>query len=265
MGTNPMTRDTESPPAPGSAGHLIRAPKTAELIAGHIRRQIVRGDLLAGAALPPETTLMRQFGVSRPTLREAFRILETESLLSIRRGSRSGAQVTAPSPSVASRYFGLLLQMRGATIGDVYEARSALEPACARLLAQRHTETDLAAMRAAIEELRRYVDGGVFNPVRWSALTSRFHQLVMEGTGSKTVALQGILLREIVARHVASAINRSYDHDVTRRRFRLVIRSYSAAAEEHWRAHMEAAARSLVHGVASQAVIDLFREAVPAG
>jgi DNA-binding FadR family transcriptional regulator len=271
-----MTRDTDPRATLGSVGYLVRAPKTAELVAGHIRRQIVRGGLVAGDVLPPDTTLMNQFGVSRPTLREAFRILETEDLLAIRRGSRGGAQVTAPSPSVVSRYFGLLLQLRGTTIGDVYEARTLLEPACARLLAQRHSETDLAGLRAAIEELRRYVDGGVFNPVHWSALTSRFHQLVIEGTGSKTLALQGVLLQEIVARHVVSSINRSYDHDVTPQRFRLLIRSYtrladlvqagdSAAAEEHWRAHMEAAARSLVQGVASQAVIDLFREPLPAG
>lgn len=257
-------------------GHLVRAPKTAELIAGHLRRQIVRGDLLAGAALPPETTLMRQFGVSRPTLREAFRILETESLLAIRRGSRGGAQVTAPSPSVASRYFGLLLQLRGVTIGDVYEARSALEPACARLLAQRHSETDLAGLRAVIEELRGYLDSGVLHPVRWSVLTSRFHQLVIEGTSSRTLALQGVVLQEIVARHVASSINRSYDREVTPQRFQLLIRSYTrladlvqagdgAAAEEHWRAHMQAAARSMVQGLASTAVVDLFRESVPAG
>jgi DNA-binding FadR family transcriptional regulator len=275
MGSDSVTHDAGPWAAPDSVGHLVRAPKTAELIAGHLRRQIVRGDLLAGAALPPETTLMRQFGVSRPTLREAFRILETESLLAIRRGSRGGAQVTAPSPSVASRYFGLLLQLRGATIGDVYEARSALEPACARLLAQRHSETDLAGLRAVIEELRGYLDSGVLNPVRWSVLTSRFHQLVIEGTSSRTLALQGVVLQEIVARHVASSINRSYDREVTPQRFQLLIRSYTrladlvqagdgAAAEEHWRAHMEAAARSMVQGLASTAVVDLFRESVPA-
>jgi GntR family transcriptional regulator, transcriptional repressor for pyruvate dehydrogenase complex len=275
MGSDSVSRDTAPWAAPDSVGHLVRAPKTAELIAGHLRGQIVRGDLLAGAALPPETTLMRQFGVSRPTLREAFRILETESLLAIRRGSRGGAQVTAPSPSVAARYFGLLLQLRGATIGDVYEARSAFEPACARLLAQRHSETDLAGLRAVIEELRGYLDSGVFSPVRWSVPTSRFHQLVIEGTSSRTLALQGVVLQEIVARHIASSINRSYDHDVTPPRFRLLIRSYTrladlvqagdgAGAEEHWRAHMEAAARSMAQGLASKAVIDLFRESDPA-
>ena len=269
-----MADESDPRPAPGSVAHLVRAPKTAELIAGYIRAQIVRGELVAGDALPSETTLMRQFGVSRPTLREGFRILETESLLAIRRGSRGGAQVTAPSPSVASRYIGLLLQTRGATIGDVYEARTVIEPACARLLAVRHSEADLAGLRAAVEELRRHLDDGVFSPLRWSVLTYRFHQLVIEGTGSKTLALQGTVLQDIAARHVASSINRSYDRDITPRRFRLLIRSYTrlvdlvqagdgVAAEKHWRTHMEAASRTLVTGFGSTAVIDLFREPIP--
>jgi DNA-binding FadR family transcriptional regulator len=50
----------------------------AELVADRIRRQIIRGEVRAGDALPPETALMESFGVSRPTLREAFRVLEAE-------------------------------------------------------------------------------------------------------------------------------------------------------------------------------------------
>ena len=82
------------------AGPVLRAPKTAELIASYIRGQIVRGDLKTGDSLPSETVLMEMFGVSPPTLREAFRILEAESLISVRRGARGGARVVSrTSPS----------------------------------------------------------------------------------------------------------------------------------------------------------------------
>src|SRR5215469_13170744 len=94
----------------GQVGRLVRAPKTSELIAAQLRRQIVRGAVKPGEKLPPETRLMEQFGVSRPTIREAFRILETERLITVRPGSRGGAQVVAPDPTVAARYVGLLLQ-----------------------------------------------------------------------------------------------------------------------------------------------------------
>src|SRR5256885_7189092 len=71
----------------------VRVPKAAELVAGHVRSQIVRGELSEGDALPPESALMEQFDISRPTLREAFRILESEGLITVRRGARGGARV----------------------------------------------------------------------------------------------------------------------------------------------------------------------------
>jgi GntR family transcriptional repressor for pyruvate dehydrogenase complex len=125
----------------GPVGQRVRAPKTAELIASHLRGQIVRGELPTGQTLPSEGALMETFGVSRPTLREAFRILETESLINVRRGSRGGARVVAPDVAVAARYVGLLLQVTRTTIADVQQARMVIEPAAAGLLASRRTRT----------------------------------------------------------------------------------------------------------------------------
>src|SRR3984957_8614630 len=138
-----------SPAAP--IGTVVRAPKTGELIATHLRRQIVRGELRTGETLPAESQLMEQYGVSRPTLREAFRILEAETLISVRRGSRGGARGVAPDASVAARYVGLLLQMRGATINDVDEARMIPEPPCARLLALNRTDEDIEKLTQVVE------------------------------------------------------------------------------------------------------------------
>jgi len=87
-------------------GQNIRPLKTGEMIASYLRGKIVRGELAEGDCLPSEVELMRQFDVSRPTLREAFRILEAESLIGVRRGSRGGAQVLEPDPAVAARHVG---------------------------------------------------------------------------------------------------------------------------------------------------------------
>src|SRR3977135_2904302 len=94
----------------------LRVPKTAELVAGHLRRQIVRGELKEGDALPSETALMEWFGVSRPALREAFRVPDAEARIPVRRGSHGGARVHVPNGDVAARYAGLVLQYRGTTL-----------------------------------------------------------------------------------------------------------------------------------------------------
>ncbi|MBN9593367.1 MAG: FadR family transcriptional regulator, partial [Alphaproteobacteria bacterium] len=74
----------------------VRVPKAAELIADVIRRQIVVGELKEGEPLPAEALLMAQFKVSRPTLREAFRILETDGLIQVRRVAGGGARARLP-------------------------------------------------------------------------------------------------------------------------------------------------------------------------
>jgi GntR family transcriptional repressor for pyruvate dehydrogenase complex len=257
-------------------GTVLRAPKTAELIASHLRRQIVRGELPPGETLPPEIHLMEQFGVSRPTLREAFRILETESLIGVRRGARGGAQVLTPDPIVAARHVGLLLQMQGTTVQDVYEARLVSEPPCARLLAKHHTKQDLDDLRAVVGELQKLVDGGFENSpdlAHWGSVTYTFHELIMQRCGNKTLAVQGAVLADIVATHlqISLAQGRAADSDLTQAtRFQRTVRSYNKliklveekdgeAAEKHWRAHMEVAAKYLfMYEQRNKPLVDLF-------
>ena len=94
---------------------------------------------------------MARFGVSRPTLREAFRVLESESLITIRRGARGGARVQPPGREVAARYAAFTLEYRGVTLRDVYDARAALEVPSVGKLALDRTDDDLAVLEAALE------------------------------------------------------------------------------------------------------------------
>src|SRR5256885_904199 len=114
-----------------AAARELRVAQNAQLVAPHLPHPNLPGPLVEGDSLPPEAELMAEFGVSRPTLREAFRVLESESLITIRRGARGGARVHGISPTTAARYAGLLLQARGTTIADVYQCRIILEPAAA--------------------------------------------------------------------------------------------------------------------------------------
>jgi DNA-binding FadR family transcriptional regulator len=249
----------------------VRAPKTAELISSYLRRKIVRGELKPQDALPSEVELMGQFGVSRPTLREAFRILETENLITVRRGTRGGAQVTAPDISVAARYIGVLLQVQDTTIEDVSIARMVAEPTCAGLLARRRTADDLADLRAVVADLlAANGPGGLPDPARWTRLSYRFHELVVERCGNKTLAVQAAVLQDIVATHLEASISGDLSEPTTPTRFRRQVRSLvklielveardSDGAQTHWRAHLEAASKSMSRMVPmDRRVVDLF-------
>ena len=257
----------------GQIGQPVRAPKTSELIAAQLRRQVVRGAVKPGEKLPPETRLMEQFGVSRPTIREAFRILETDGLIVVRPGSRGGAQVVAPDLTAAARHVGLLLQLRGATIDDVYEARKIAEPACAAMLARCRTEQDIADLAAVVAEIESAIEareGLAPDPALWSRLTHRFHELIMQRSGNKTLALQGAMLHDIVATHTELLVSRSFDQTQSPERFRRAVKAYKKllvlieagdadGAERLWRRHMDSAAAYLLKDdLRNKPVVELF-------
>jgi GntR family transcriptional regulator, transcriptional repressor for pyruvate dehydrogenase complex len=252
----------------------VRAPKTAELIAAQIRNQIVRHELRPGMTLPTESELMIQFGVSRPTLREAFRILEAESLINVRRGVGGGALVTTPDIAIGARYVGLLLQLNGATIADVYEARTALEPICAGMLAARKRPEDVAALGETIIQVAQLIDAtpdGVPGARAWSQKTYDFHELILKGSGNKTLALQGQLLQEVVALHYFAAISDRFAESNRPERFRRVLLSFrklaklvaagdSEGAQAHWLRHMQTAAKTLLgDDLKNTPIVDLFK------
>jgi DNA-binding FadR family transcriptional regulator len=82
---------------------------------------------------------------------------------------------------VAARYAALVLEYRGTTLADVYQARSIIEPHCARLLAQRRTQSDLKALWRAVDE----GEGAVEDPNRLIRLHHDFHALVVELAATK--------------------------------------------------------------------------------
>jgi DNA-binding FadR family transcriptional regulator len=118
----------------------VHVPKAAELVAEALRARVLRRDLVPGDRLPPESELMTQYGVSRPTLREALRLLEAQELLEVRRGARGGGVIRTPSttPAAEAITLWLLLGQPGVTrakdierLGDI--AAAALEFAAAAI------------------------------------------------------------------------------------------------------------------------------------
>jgi DNA-binding FadR family transcriptional regulator len=242
---------------------VFRVPKISELIAARLREQIIRGELHPGDILPPENELTTQFGISRPTLREAFRILESENLLAIRRGSRGGPRVLAPDPEVASRYAGLILQYRGTGLEDV-QSRLAIEPYAARMLADRADARVVEALEASLE-----AEQVGSNEVRGLA-GHQFHRVIVELAGNATLRLLWEMVSGIVEAHTMAYIADDATATATvasdsiargyrahRNLVRLVAENAAEEAEQFWRLHLEATTGYFAR-VAPSTVVDLF-------
>ncbi|MET0274746.1 MAG: FCD domain-containing protein [Phenylobacterium sp.] len=222
----------------------IKLPKAAELIAENIRQRVVQGDLKTGDALPSEPDLMAEFHVSRASLREAFRILEAESLIEVKRGARGGARITLPSDDTAAKSVGILLQIRGATLREVFDARLIIEPPLISQLAARRTDADLEELRKHIQYEREHLTD--FRD--FAVAAADFHRILMRQAGNITLALVVGMLDELYLRQLTRFIARARPDQVNLNKASLSVHTQllemitardGAAAETIWRYHMQ--------------------------
>ena len=214
----------------------------ASLVAAQIRKQIVLGELAEGDLLPSEPEMIKRFGVSRPTLRQAFRILETEHLIAVQRGSRGGTTVLRPTTKLATRYLSDLLRHRKTTLGDVLTARLMIEPAAVVQLARSHDADAIKSLSALVDEQRTAEDGAAA-----AKAADQFHVRLVELAGNPVLAQYCKLLHYLIRGHfrrLASA-SRGGDIGLTHgsaeahaKLAELVSAGAVHAALEHWRDHL---------------------------
>ena len=134
--------------------------------------------------LPVERDMTSLTGLSRGSVRDALRGLEAEGLVVTRPGRSGGTFVRRPDASTFERNLNILMNGKGITLGDLVDARAAVEPATAGLAARNRTEEDLAAldetsqtMREAISEIRRFQEVNV----KWHlAIVAATHNEIMQ-------------------------------------------------------------------------------------
>ena len=250
-----------SPPSNGT----IRVPKAAELVSNALRREIVRGIVQPGAALPQEKILMERFAVSRPTLREAIRILESEGLVRMTKGALGGALVQRPSVDVATRYLGLILQVNRTSLTEIYRVHALIEPAAARLVAE-------SGNREAARELRECYNAGLShldNDFQFGTDTARFRIKLIELAGIPTLTLLIGVLDDILERcWAAVSAKAGLEIDTGRAKQRgtrsieklinLIEQGDGAGAEEHWRKHTAMVEKMMASQLDSTTIIDIL-------
>ena len=234
-------------------------------IADELRGLIVSGELSEGESLGREPDLVERFGVSRPSLREALRILEAEGLVTVERGVRGGVVAHAPDQRMTARTAALVLRARNVALADVFEARALLEPVAARKVAGMPAR----ARRAAVTALGGLVDAeerAIRDPEAFAEANTRFHERLVAEAGNQTLSIVIEMLNEVVTRTVTAV---SQAGDVTgslsvrqrgiksqRRLLVLIEEGVAEAAEEHWRTHMAVVAKVML-GQDTSAAIDL--------
>jgi DNA-binding FadR family transcriptional regulator len=241
----------------------LREPKMADRVATVLRRMFIRGEIPEGTMLPPESELMERFGVSRPTLREAFRVLESESLIEVQRGVRGGARVTRPRRETLARYAGLILEYEGVAVKDVYDARVAIETPMVAELARTRNPAAIAELERIVEQESQIRPG---SDEAVDQLTD-FHAAVARLCGNQTLQMISAMLHHIIEKANRSLQPTKGDRaeQAARRSaktHRMVLDLIKAGdvekATELWRKHLQKGEEYVLSGAELSTVVDLL-------
>jgi DNA-binding FadR family transcriptional regulator len=174
---------------------VYRAPKVSQKVAMAVVEDIVSRGLQPGDRLPPEAEMMERLRVSRASLREGLRLLETYGVIAIRQGQRGGPEIGSLGAEDAARMLSLFYRLGGANYRDVFNARLLIEPVMSRLAAEQQPPAQIAELRELLDLERQprpdYVE-----------LSNQFHALVSGLSGNPVLDLFGHALRALYAERV---------------------------------------------------------------
>jgi GntR family transcriptional regulator, transcriptional repressor for pyruvate dehydrogenase complex len=186
----------------------IHVPKTSDVLADQLRRQILAGALTPGAVLPAERDLVTQTGLSRGSVREALRILEAEGLVTTRPGRQGGSVARQPGDESLAKYVSLFVHGRGISLLSLLQTREAVEPSLAYLAAQNRTDAELQDL---VDITKRVEDAYADTPL-YLAENVKWHCAI--ATASHNELLRAFMVAISSMVYKASAIENFATEDV---------------------------------------------------
>ena len=139
---------------------VSRTLKAADRVAMQLVQHIVENDLRAGDLLPNERDMLDLLRVSRGTLREGLRLLETQGAITMRSGPGGGPVVREPRAEDLLNSATLILQLMRVSFETIVDARQRLEPVVAAAAAEACGPEDIEALQRGVEDLADVLDRG---------------------------------------------------------------------------------------------------------
>jgi len=154
----------------------IKRAKVSDEVAKQIKALISEGKLKPGDRLPPERELIKQFGISRPSLREALKSLGTMGFLEVKQAKRT--YVKSVTSERMQGPLSLLIQTDTQKIYDLIEVRKAMEAWGAYYAAQRASEEDIERLEKILKEMKQAIE----KDQPWEKEDADFHLAVAQAT-----------------------------------------------------------------------------------
>lgn len=233
----------------GAAGlGLINVPKSCDILADRLQRQIYDGVYQPGVALPTERELVATTGLSRGSVREALRILQAQGLVQTRPGRFGGSIVAQLNDDSLGEHIHRFAKVRALPLQQLVEVRQALEPMVAYLAARNRSPAELAELQAIATRLDQAaltdVPRFLHENAKWHlamatashndllrAFMSSISGLMLEVSQIKSFASTEVRqLVSIAHRRILQAIE-SQDAEAAKRRAERDVQAYAAHLE----------------------------------
>jgi GntR family transcriptional repressor for pyruvate dehydrogenase complex len=182
----------------------VRANSVANQIVVQVREALFKGRFQPGDLLGSEKDLAAQFDVSRITVRDALRTLETMGIIEIRVGASGGARIAQGNPSHYSDALSIQFKLSGITEQEVMDLQIAIEGAAITLVASKRSQADLDKLSNLLEEAEGLLD----DPAAFTQSGQKFHLAIMEASGNRVFISQFKALRYVVWSKNAKRANR---------------------------------------------------------
>lgn len=161
-------------------------PTLQETVQERVKQFIIENDHRAGDPLPPEAELARRLGISRPSLREAMRVLQTIGVVESRHGSgtyvgkfRMDTLIDGMSFSIMASNETNALQ----ALSEILEVREILEANLIRRAATMITQAQVESLESLVNEMQEHADAGeTFTPQDLA-----FHEVLYEALGNSLI------------------------------------------------------------------------------
>src|SRR4051794_4731024 len=135
-----------------------RRVRSFDDVVEQLREAILSGRVRRGDRLPAERDLCAEFGVGRPTLREALRSLEAVGMIEVRPGKGGGSYAVTPSEATVGEALAALVNLRGASLEDLAEFRVDFEGENAAWAARRATAEDITELQRIVAQAHAATD-----------------------------------------------------------------------------------------------------------
>ena len=227
----------------------IKSTRIYEEIVRQVKLMIAEGRLKSGDQLPPERDLAEKFVVSRTSVREALRALESLGLVEIRPGE--GTFVREMSVEALVEPLALIMASQREAIGELFEARRLLEPAVSALAAMRATPEEIHEMERILEEQAKEIATGRTG----LAQDAQFHAALGAAAHNRAITRIAHAVMDVLTQSREESLNTpgrpARSHEDHRRILAAVKARDEAGARRAMLDHLEAV-ESLVRGPAGR-------------